>query len=371
MFSSLKKWLEKKPFGRTWHKFQKNGIVFFLYGALKAQSLIPAVAGRNGVLGKVLEKNGIKRLFRLYSNEKITDEKMIDFYQNRFLQYAAKIKKLKLAMDWTTLHENFMLLSISLITKKGRTIPIAYDGYKLGGLGFGRSQSTIEENLLKKIIKTLPLQSRKRITIIADRGFDRPELAELLISLKVNFVIRVCSGKYITTEGKEVVIAKKMISKGESVDFGNIIYTKSRPVELRFIASWDKGMKDPWFIITNICSEKVKDILHKYGLRWEIESMFKSKKNAQVGLSWKHAKLKTIDRWLRFAFLITILFQFLADIGTLCDDDISIIKRYTPVANPKRRIFSIYNLALKVIRGLGTVFEIFINKFDELIVRPA
>ena len=370
MFTSLKKWLAQKPFGDTWHKFQKNGIAFFLYGALKAQTLIPAVAGRNGVMGKVLEKNGIKRLFRLYSNHRITSAKMFEFYSNRLLQYTAKVKKLRLVIDWTTLKENFMLLSISLITKRGRTIPIAYDGYKQGELGEGRSQSSIEENLLKKIIETIPMPSRKRITVVADRGFDRPDLAELLISLKVNFVIRVCSGKYITVEGREIEIAKKIIPKGESYDFGNVFYTKSRRVELRFIACWDKKMKDPWFIITNLSSHTVKDILHEYSLRWEIESMFKSKKNAQVGMSWKYAKLTTIDRWLRFVFLITILFQFLADVGIFCDDDISIIKRYTPVANPKRRIFSIYNLALKVIKGLGRIFNIFINQFDELIIRP-
>jgi len=45
-------------------------------------------------------------------------------------------------------------------------------------------------------------------------------------------------------------------------------------------------------------------------------------------------------------------------------------KRYTPVANPKRRIISIYNLALKMIKGLGRIFNIFINQFDELIIRP-
>jgi len=214
---------------------------------------------------------------------------MMEFYSNRLLQYTAKVKKLRLVIDWTTLQENFMLLSISLITKKGRTIPIAYDGYKQGELREGKSQSSIEEDLLKKIIETIPMSSRKRITVIADRGFDRPD---------------------------------------------------------------------------------VKDILHEYSLRWEIESMFKSKKNLCVGMSWKYAKLTTIDRWLRFVFLITILFQFLADVGIFCDDDISIIKRYTPVANPKRRIFSIYNLALKVIKGLGRIFNIFINQFDELIIRP-
>lgn len=295
---------------------------------------------------------------------------MMQFYKDRFVQYAAKYRKLSLAVDWTTLQEKFMLLSISLITKKGRTIPIAYDGYEQGKLGIGRSQSSIEENLLQQILNSLPEQSRKRITVIADRGFDRPELAELLCQFGVNFVIRVCSGKYITTEGKEITIEKKIIAKGATHDFGKVIYTKSNPIALRFIASWESKMKDPWFIITNICTEKVRAILHKYSLRWEIESMFKSKKNAQVGLSWKYAKLETADRWIRFAFLITILFQFLADIGTLCDNDISIIKRFTPIANPKRRIFSIYNLALKVVKALGKIFDIFINSSDELIIRP-
>lgn len=369
MYSSLKIWISKKPFGKAWHKFQINGILFFLFGALKAQSLIPAIVGRNGIMGRMQEKNGIKRLFRLYNNERITFDKIKKFYKDRFVAYAKRIRKLKLAVDWTTLDGKFMLLSISLISNKGRSIPIAYDGYELKKLTAGRSQSTIEEELIRKIVESLPTASRKRITIIADRGFDRPELSQLLISLKVNFVIRVCSGNYVTTKSKEIVIDKNMIQKGQSIDFGNIVYTKSNPVKLRFIASWCKKMKDPWFIITNIDFEKVKQILRKYSSRWEIESMFKSKKNAQVGMSWKYAKLETIDRWLRFAFFITILFQFLADIGTLCDNDISIIKRFTPIANPKRRVFSIYNLALKVVKRLGTVFDIFINNEDELIVR--
>ena len=117
----------------------------------------------------------------------------------------------RLVMDWTTLQENFLLLSISLVTKKGRTIPIAYDGYKQGELGEGRRQSSIEVDLIKKNIGAIPMPSRKRITVVADRGFDRPDLAELLISLKVNFVIRVWSGEYITVEGKEIEIAKKNI----------------------------------------------------------------------------------------------------------------------------------------------------------------
>ena len=53
--------------------------------------------------------------------------------------------------------------------------------------------------------------------------------------------------------------------------------------------------------------------------------MFKSKKNSQVGLSWKYAKLETIERWLRFAFFVTVLFQFLADIGIFCDNDIQVV----------------------------------------------
>ena len=161
MVNSLKKWLSSRPFGKEWHKFQKNGILFFLVGALRSQSLIPAITGRSGVTGKVLEKNGIKRIFRLYNNERIDSEKMQNFYKNRFLQYASKIKKIKLAIDWTTLQEEFMLLSISLITKKGRSIPVAYGGYKRGELEPGRSQSRIEEDLLKNIIEVLPVQSKK------------------------------------------------------------------------------------------------------------------------------------------------------------------------------------------------------------------
>ena len=245
MFKSIQKWLKKKPFGKQWHKYQKKGIVFFMYGALQSRSLVPANAGRGGIFNGVKEKYGIKRLFRLYNNSRITFEKIKQFYRDRFLQYASKSKhrKLLIAIDWTTLYEDYMILSISLITKKGRSIPIAFDGYKKGELKAGKSQSTIEEQLLKLIITALPEKSRKRITVVADRGFDRPQLARFLYNLKVKFVIRVCAGKHFKYKGKEKIISKKLIKQGESIEFGEIEYTNSLPVDVRFLACWEKKCK--------------------------------------------------------------------------------------------------------------------------------
>jgi hypothetical protein len=235
-----------------------------------------------------------------------------------------------------------------LVTEKGRTIPIAYDGYELGNLIDFNSQNKIEEEMLKMIIEAIP--EGINVIFIADRGFDRPEIPELFIQNKVKFVIRASTGVTIQyKDGTYFILQSQTVKPGEMKDFGTIFYTKTNPIKLRFVGVWDKGMKEAWYLLTNIYKNKIEKIIYIYSRRMEIEEMFKSKKNSQCGFSWKHAKITTINRWLVLAFIVTLLFQFLALIVFSCEDWKKYENRYT-LCRRINRVFSIYSLAKFIFR---------------------
>ena len=68
-------------------------------------------------------------------------------------------------------------------------------------------------------------------------------------------------------------------------------------------------------LLSNLKHDSAEGIAQLYCMRWEIETMFKSMKNDVLGMQIKFAKLRHIERWLRYLFLVTVLFQFLAMIG--------------------------------------------------------
>ena len=329
-----------------WHKYQYAGIKAFLIGAIFAGSLVPAKIGRK-LPSKTEPFYGMKRIYRLIDNPRITDDKMLAFYLKRLRDYTHKRKEIILAFDWTTLYKKFNLLSISLVTHKGRTIPIAYAGYEIGAFSEFDSQNKIEENLLMQIIEVIP--KKCRCIFIADRGFDRPEIPELFIEHKVKFVIRASIGTWIINDDYKFKLSMETIKKGEIKDFGKVTYSQTNPVELRLVSAWDKKMKEPWHLLTNLIYKDLQRILNIYSRRMEIEEMFKSKKNDQCGLNWKHARLETIDRWLHLAFLTTILFQFLFEIAFACGTSYKKLENRYTLCRREQRVFSMYYLAMLIL----------------------
>jgi len=347
----------------TIKKTLHNSINFFLESSIRAKTFVPAKVGIEAK--KIMPYNGIKRVQRLLKNKFFSNEFCLDTYQAFIKKLIPKNKPLLLAFDWTIIKEKFCFLSISQVVKSGRSIPLYFDGYEKLKLDYHNSQSSIELKSLKNVLNALSHVSD--IIILGDRGFDSPAILKLLINRGVKFIIRAKIEKYLTLEsGEEIKISRDVVKKGKKIKFLNTKYTRANPVNTHFYAIWQRKQEEPWLLLSNI-DDTVTKVANLYARRWEIEEMFKSMKNQDIGFDIKTVKLRDINRWLRLFFLATIVFQFLSKLGLQCREIPKIEKRYSLSSKPKKNrkfIFSFYNLAMKIIYDNEIKLSYYRKKFS-------
>lgn len=339
-----------------------KAILFFLKCALMAKTLVPTKVGQK--TRSALPRNGTKRVYRLFINKYFTRAFMDDIYLILMKKLIPKNKPLILAIDWTIIKEKFCFLSISWVLSNGRSIPLYFTGYQKLMLDIYASQSSIEKKTVQMILDMFP--NKKDITILADRGFDSPDLLDIFIRNKIKFVVRSKTERYIYLKnGKEIKLTHELIKKGSEKKYINVFYTKTNPVLLSVYLKWDKNQDEGWILLSNI-SNNVSYVADLYAKRWEIEEMFKSMKNQDVGFDLKTVKLRHIDRWLRLLFIATILFQFIGLLGLKTREIHNIEKRYSLSSKPpkdQKYIYSIYSLAILVLEDFRLDLKIKNGKY--------
>ena len=339
-----------------------KAILFFLKCSLIAKTLVPTKVGQK--TRTALPRNGIKRVYRLFVNKYFTRAFMDDIYLFLIKKLIPLDKPLILAIDWTIIKEKFCFLSVSWVFSSGRSIPLYFTGYQKLMLDIHKSQSSIEKKTVQMILKVFA--GKKDITILADRGFDSPDLLDIFIKNKIMFIVRSKTERYIYLQnGKEIKLTHELINKGSEKKYINVSYTKANPVKLNIYLKWDKNQNEGWILLSNI-SDNVSFIADLYAKRWEIEEMFKSMKNQDVGFDLKTVKLRHIDRWLRLLFIATILFQFIGMLGLKTREIHNIEKRYSLSSRPPKNqkyIYSIYSLAILVLEDFSLDLKIRKGKY--------
>jgi hypothetical protein len=360
----IQSYISKRLKSSGLHHFQVLSIIFFIENAVRGRTLVPTHVGR--ARNEYQPRSGSKRVHRLIKNERISNDVMDNVLTRSAKKLIEKSKKqIVLVIDWTTIKEHFNFFSISLLEKKGRTIPLYFTGYKQKEMPENESQPRIEQEAIRKIINVVrALDRNKKIIIIADRGFCSPETLNFLVNNRVSYIIRAITGKTVFfTNGRSRMIDHDMVKKGTTKAYYDIIYTETRAVPSNLYCIWNKEQTEPWLLLSNMAGKKVSKIAALYEKRVEIEEMFKSMKNEQVGFELKQTKLRHIDRWHRYLFLTVLLFQCLSEIGTAMQQVDKIEQRYSlssKTPKKQKRIFSYYYLALLILND--SYFQLRYNK---------
>lgn len=325
-----------------------KNIIHFSEGALLAKTLVPTKVGLETNNGK--PKSGVKRTHRFLKNKFFSIDLTNDMYTWQIKNMFKKETLIKLAVDWTVIKDRFCFLSVSWIHDQGRSVPLFFSGYTKKEIAEWDSQGAIEKRAIEAVVSALP--NNVAIEIVADRGFDSPDLLHFLNDLGVTYIIRSKMERYIHyNNGNQMLLDHDSVRKGGKKKFENVMYTMNDPVKLNVYIKWTKDQDDPWIILSNK-KYKIDDVMNLYSDRWQIEDMFKSLKNHDVGFNVKAVKLKSIDRWLRLFFLATIIFQFLFFLGKETRKIDKIEQRYSMSSKtPKgqKYIYSVYTLAMKII----------------------
>ncbi len=147
-----------------------------------------------------------------------------------------------------------------------------------------------------------------RGTVVADRGFSDSKLYNCLTEeLGFDYIIRFRGNMYVEDAAGEWRKAKEWLGPaGRMRVFRHVRVTTQRHLVPVVVCVQDKGMKEPWCLVSSRHDLKGVEITVAYGRRFTVEETFRDVKNPRFGLGLTQAVITRNDR--RDAlFLLAIL----------------------------------------------------------------
>lgn len=166
------------------HGHQRKGIGDFVTAIIDQQSGCPAQLAR--AFGN--QEAATKRLSRLLHNERLEPRHLADAVLLQALVQLPSSGPVRLAIDWT-LEGHQHLLVVSLVVGR-RAVPSYWRAYDAAVLK-GRMQRYELAVIRRAVTRVLRQVGRRRVRVVADRGFADVALFAVLSALRVAFVIRV------------------------------------------------------------------------------------------------------------------------------------------------------------------------------------
>jgi hypothetical protein len=230
--------------------------------------------------GRLQEK--VKRMSRFLCQSRFE-------VREAFLEYAVRIvetiahahpqRMIAVAWDWTDLGD-YQGLWLS-IPYHGRALPLGcWVLEKAFSVG---SMTSVEEEMIRAFIDALPESLRRRIVILADRGFAKSDLMRDLSERKIPWVIRQPRNHKVCLEGSWKALSEIPLSPGEDLFLHDVRCVQDSPVQVQLACRRLPTGKandpddDTWYLATNV--DDLKQALSWYTLRFQIEEMFRDLKS--------------------------------------------------------------------------------------------
>jgi len=294
---------------------QKGKLLKSQIKTLAAISFAVFLVDRIGVaeLGRSMKSNttpkhNIKRVDRFLGNLRVIIKDFSRMLIGLILS-ALNISRVLVAMDWTDMEDGVHQTLILGLVACGRTLPLYWRTVRKDELK--NHQSQIEAQLLRDFREIIPADID--VVIVADRGFGYVELCEVCQELGFHFCFRVKRKADIVAQGFTGNLRNLDLKPGTMVDWGWILYTRSR-YRVRFVTCFAFGQKDAWLLITDI-EDPVGVVVACYAKRWEIEECIRDLKNERTGLSLRGVTLKTAERYDRLLLVVAVGYLFLVITG--------------------------------------------------------
>lgn len=297
-------------YGDELHKKRQLSLSYAAMGLLASESLLlhrmaeGLVDTRGGQ-----KKHATKQIDRLLSNKGLS----IWDLASPWVRYVLREQKdVMVALDWTAFYADAQsMLSLNVVTGKGLSTPLLWKSVDKGKLKANRAR--YEDQLLSRLKEVLP--EGIKITVLADRGFaDHKFLRFLDEELGFNYIIRIKANTTIIHQDKKAKASAWLKPDGKSLCLKNPQITLVGYLIKRFIAVKDKGMKAPWFLVSNT-PLKAKDIITSYSKRWKIEPYFRDLKDGRYGLGLEQTHIKSAERRDRLMLVLALSYLLLVILG--------------------------------------------------------
>jgi hypothetical protein len=206
-----------------------------------------------------------------------------------FMQYAVRIvetiahahpqRMIAVAWDWTDLGD-YQGLWLS-IPYHGRALPLGC--WVLEKAFSEGSMTPVEQEMIRAFIDALPEPLRRRIVILADRGFAKSDLMQELSERQIHWVIRQPRNHKIFREGLWTALSELPLGPGEDLLLHHVGCIQGSPVQVQLACrrlptgEANDPLDDTWYLATDV--DDLKQALSWYTLRFQIEEMFRDLKS--------------------------------------------------------------------------------------------
>lgn len=336
-------------------------------GVLHKAALGVTVIGKAMAQAKgILPRSGVKQVDRLLSNAKLD---VWELFEGWVPHVVGERTEVVVALDWTDFDDDDQTsICINLLTNHGRATPLVWRTLTKSGLKGNRSDA--EDMVLLRLKEVLPAHVTK-VTVLADRGFGDVKLYDLLAhELKWKFVIRFRGCISVESQGGETRKAEEWLHPtGRAVVLRNARVTKARCLLPAVVAVQQKGMKDAWYLASNLDDASATELIKLYGRRFTIEENFRDQKDWRFGMGLVHVRIKDCDRRDRMLLISAMAVVLLTLLGAA--SEATGLDRDLKVNTVKHRTNSLFNQGVYYYGALPMMREakaqLLINKFEELL----
>ncbi len=205
-------------------------------------------------------------------------------------------KWLPLAIDTTTIGQNFTVLSLHVLYQ-GCGIPVAWKIVKGTEKGSWKPHWL---HLFQSLIEAVPTDWQ--VIVSADRGLYADWLFEEIRELNWHPFLRINHQGTYQLRGEEEWRCLDTVVANTGMSWSGVVTCfQTNPLNCTLLARWDEDYKDPWLIVTDLEPEQGNALW--YGLRAWIESSYRDLKSD--GWQWHKTRLREPARaeriWLAMA----------------------------------------------------------------------
>lgn len=285
--SDVNRWIWSRLKGV--HQKRLRTISAVVWAFLSVVRLGIAALGR-ALDGPARARHRIKRVWRLIANPRF-DPVVV---QEVLLSQAAELfRPLVLSLDWVELKGGCRSLVAAACTRHGRALPVAW--VVVEPRRFTRSQNAVEDAFVERLAGLL---AGAKACIVADRGFRRASLLNLLDRLGLEYVIRVCAHVHVSGGGHTGLLERCGLSENAEADLGRLSYREDGLATTRIVWRWERAQDEPWLLATNL-DKSIKRLCEIYALRMEEEESFRDLKSHRFGAAPRYLDLSDTDRYER------------------------------------------------------------------------
>jgi len=254
----------------------------------------------------IAAKHGIKRVDRFLGNVRIEPAEAM----RGIIQWLTHTReKLLVSLDWVDIrHFQCLVLAARL---HGRVVPLLWAVYRYEDTY--RSQNNLEYGLLRLFRSMIP--ASVQVTLLADRGFGRTEMARVCQALQFHYIIRIQPTVWVRHHRFTGRLRTYPIHRGHGHLLRHLWYRKSRPVLQHVAILWRPDQDEPWYLMTDLERIKARGLSKVFGHRMTIEEYFRDTKSKRNGFALRLIQIKNSQRLSRFLLILALAYTVLVAVG--------------------------------------------------------